>query len=266
LPLIGGSAFEHDPLLATANIPASVTSIGSFAFNYDTGLTAINVDPSNTVYSSNAGVLFDKAQTVLIQYPGGRFGNYTVPNGVITISDNAFAYSDAVTGVTMPASVTSLATSVFLDCGNLASVSFGNPNLAIGEGDFENCYNLKSLYFAGNAPVVGYSAFAGDSGETAYYLPGTTGWSTFTASAGPAVAQWNVQTGNGSPSFGYNGSEFGFGVTGSPNLLFILEVTTNPASGWTPHLTNTIPVSGLYYYTDPQTPILPHRLYRLRTP
>jgi hypothetical protein len=44
--------------LASVNIPAPVTSIGTNAFVG--GVAAINVDPANSVYSSLDGVLFDK--------------------------------------------------------------------------------------------------------------------------------------------------------------------------------------------------------------
>ena len=47
--------------------PNSVTSIGRHALSYCSGLKAIQVDPLNGNYSSLEGVLFDKAQSLLIQ-------------------------------------------------------------------------------------------------------------------------------------------------------------------------------------------------------
>jgi hypothetical protein len=43
-------------------------------------LTAINVDANNPNYSSIDGVWFNKLQDILIQYPAGKTGNYTIPN------------------------------------------------------------------------------------------------------------------------------------------------------------------------------------------
>src|SRR6266540_3942987 len=59
-----------------------VTRIGDQAFSYCNSLMAITVDPLNSVYSSVDGVVFNQSQTMLIQWPGGKAGSYTIPNNV----------------------------------------------------------------------------------------------------------------------------------------------------------------------------------------
>src|SRR6266404_4365134 len=49
-----------------------VTSIGYAAFGECTSLAAITVDTNNPAYSSVAGVMFNKSQTTLTEYPGGQ--------------------------------------------------------------------------------------------------------------------------------------------------------------------------------------------------
>src|SRR5437762_2403510 len=71
---IGYEAFYGCTGLTNVTIPNSVTSIGTAAFSSCTSLTAINVETNNPAYSSGAGVLFDKSQTTIIQYPGGKAG------------------------------------------------------------------------------------------------------------------------------------------------------------------------------------------------
>ena len=66
-------------------IPDTVTSIGDDAFSGCTSLTAIDVDPVNPSYSSLDGVLFNKAHTTLVAFPGGRAGSYTIPDSVTSI-------------------------------------------------------------------------------------------------------------------------------------------------------------------------------------
>src|SRR5450759_623024 len=87
---IGEAAFFTNASLTSVMIGSSVTNIGFGAFFACASLTAITVDALNAVYSSVAGVLFNKSQTTLIQCPGGKAGTYTIANTVTSIGDRAF--------------------------------------------------------------------------------------------------------------------------------------------------------------------------------
>ena len=67
-------------------------------------------------YSSVNGVLFDKSQTTLIQFPGGIGGSYTIPASVTSIGDYAFDDCTGLTSVTIPSSVTSIGELAFSCC------------------------------------------------------------------------------------------------------------------------------------------------------
>ena len=71
-------------------IPASVTSVYSDAFSNCASLTAITVDALNTTYCSVDGILFNKDLTTLIQCPGGKSGEVTVPASVTSIGNSLF--------------------------------------------------------------------------------------------------------------------------------------------------------------------------------
>ena len=86
---IGSYAFTSCASLTSVMIPSSVASIGTFAFGKCTSLTAITVDTNNRAYSSVDGVLFDKGQTTLIQYPAGKTGGYAIPDSVTAIGNVA---------------------------------------------------------------------------------------------------------------------------------------------------------------------------------
>ncbi len=66
---LGEDAFFTCTNLTSVSMPASVIGIGNYAFYVCYGLTAITVNTNNPVYSSVAGVLFNKSQTTLIAYP-----------------------------------------------------------------------------------------------------------------------------------------------------------------------------------------------------
>jgi hypothetical protein len=166
---IGDSAFYGCASLTTVTIPASVTNIGEDAFEDCTILTAITVSTTNEFYSSLNGVLFDKSQSTLVEYPGGINGSYIIPPTVTNIGYGAFDGS-GLTSVTIPASVTSIGEYAFIGI---------------------SLTSLTSVYFQGNAPTADSTVFESDYNATVYYLPGTTGWAQFSAETGLPVVQWN---------------------------------------------------------------------------
>ena len=207
---IGNSAFYNCSGLTSVIIPNSVTSIGNNAFYKCSGLTGIVVDTNNAVFSSQDGVLYNKAKTVLIQYPIGKSGGFTIPNSVTNIGDFAYSFCSGLTSVTIPDSVTSIGkfsfadctdlTSVtipnsvtiigeqaFRDCAGLISVTIGNSVMSIGIGVFIYCSGLTRAYFLGNSPSMGTYVFYGcasnfsicyDSGSTGFTTPTWHGYPT----------------------------------------------------------------------------------------
>ena len=69
-----------------------MTSIGEGAFSGCSSLTEISVAEDNTVYTSENGVLFDKAKTALLTYPAGKpKAEYVIPDSVTRIGTYAFS-------------------------------------------------------------------------------------------------------------------------------------------------------------------------------
>jgi hypothetical protein len=168
-------------------VPDGVTNIGSGAFAFCVNLTAITVDAQNSFYSSVKGVLFDKTQRTLIQFPGGLGGGYTVPGSVTDVGNSAFQGCTSLTSAVIAFGVSIIGDQAFQGSG-LTSVTIPSSVVSIGSLAFADCASLTSVYFAGNAPSADSTVFADDN-ATVYYLPGTAGWnSTF---AGVPALMWN---------------------------------------------------------------------------
>jgi hypothetical protein len=61
-------------------------------------------------------------------------------------------------------------------------------------------------------------------------------------------------------------NRFGFDITGSSNLVIVVEASTNLANlVWLPVSTNNL-TGGSAYFSDPQWTNYPSRFYRLRSP
>lgn len=142
---IGSSSFHGCTGLTSITIPESVTSIGAngySAFIGCTRLTLILVDEENPNYRSQDGVLFNKEMTWLLDYPEGKTGAYSIPEGVISIGSWEFDEEDIFkncTGLTtlhIPLSVIRIGPFTFTNCGALTSidVATGNPNFTSMDG------------------------------------------------------------------------------------------------------------------------------------
>ncbi|HXR04663.1 MAG TPA: leucine-rich repeat domain-containing protein, partial [Verrucomicrobiae bacterium] len=168
---IGSGAFQACASLTAVYIPAGVTSVGNAAFIDCPSLTAITVDALNSCYSSVDGVLFDKNQTMLIAYPGGQAGSYTIPNGVTSIGYETFWNSTGLTSITIPNSVTSIGARAFDGCSSLTSITIPDSVTSIGEEAFEYCSSLASVMIGSSVTSIGNYAFCACPSLTGLTVP-----------------------------------------------------------------------------------------------
>ncbi|HOG52003.1 MAG TPA: leucine-rich repeat domain-containing protein, partial [Lentisphaeria bacterium] len=128
----------------------------------------IVVESANQSYSSCGGILFDKNQQTLMQYPAGKSGGYQIPDGVTSIEEEAFSGCSSLTSIVIPGSVTSIGDEAFAECENLAGVYFaGSPPEPDDPDIFRNC------------PCI------------IYYVSGAAGWGE--QYGGRPTAVWNQQ-------------------------------------------------------------------------
>jgi len=143
---IGSQAFANCTLFTNVTIPYGVTTLGVGVFNGCTALTNISCAVNSPYFSSLSGVLYNKLQTKLVQYPVGRGGTYTdMPNTVTEIGAQACAGSTILTTVTIPSSVTSIGAGAFGDCALLNFAQIPVSVTTIGDGVFKQCPAILSV-------------------------------------------------------------------------------------------------------------------------
>ena len=250
---LGSGAFGSCTSLTAVTIPASVTSYG-VPFVGCNSLISIAVDGNNSIYSSLDGVVFNKTQTALIEYPGGKAGSYTIPssvkilgplafhscakltgisipNSITSIGSTAFSGCFGLTNVTIPNSVTNMEYGVFFNCPGLISVTIGNGLVSMGNSVFYNCPGLTGVYFMGNAPSLGGSTvFYNANNTTVYRVSGATGWPTVPGAwAGRPTALWQPQASDadadGIPDW-WEQQYFGGSTNANPNAACSNKINT----------------------------------------
>ena len=241
---IGDDAFADCPNLISATIGDSVTSIGAAAFWSCISLTNVSIGAGLT------SIGYD-----------GFDGCYSLTT--ITVATNNPAFS-SVEGLLFNKNQTTL---IRCPGGIVGSCTIPSSVTSIGNFAFLNDYKLNSVYFEGNAPSLGLSVFYDEL--TVYYMPGTANWSS--SLGGMPTELWNPQAQTSGDSFGVQTNRFGFTITGSSNLVIVVEACTNLANSiWTPVGTNTLNIfvgtNGTSYFSDPQWTNYPARFYRIRSP
>jgi len=173
---IAGWAFYSCTGLTEVVISGSVTNIGESTFSRCYRMKDFTVDDTNAKFSSLRGVLFDKSQTVLLRYPGGRRGSCVIPSNATHIHNHAFDSCRILTKIMIPDSVATIGENAFKECVCLTDMRIGNGVTNIGSGAFSSCISLTRVEFKGNAPTPGTTIFRGTNKAVIYHRPGTTGW------------------------------------------------------------------------------------------
>ena len=135
---IGKYAFYTCTSLVRISLGKTLASFGAKAFEYCSNLLVIVVHSGNSAYSSHNGVLFDKNKTTLFQFPAGKAGHYSIPNGVTTIASRAFYDCKGLTHIKIPFSVTLIGMisasiecvgdQAFCYCGGLMEINVDKKN------------------------------------------------------------------------------------------------------------------------------------------
>lgn len=178
---IQSGVFSSCSKLTAVAIGPNTTSIARSAFYANSGLTTFIVDPENPNYSSDShGVLFNKDQTILIQYPLNGPVSYTIPQSVTTIGPSAFARSANLAHVVFGDSVAIIEQNAFAQTWLSGSLILPASLTTIHDHAFAYCPSLTDLYFQSAAPKLPYTDptdrhhFPAQC--TLHYLVGTTGW------------------------------------------------------------------------------------------
>lgn len=147
LKTIGEYSFYNCNGLTAITIPSSVNKMHDLSFGRCSNLTAIEVEDGNKTFDSRENcnaIIATATHTLLIGCQ-----NTIIPQGIISISAEAFAECAGLTSINIPGSVTKIDNMAFGGCTNLAEI-----------------YVMRS-----NPPVISESTFYDVDKNTPIYVP-----------------------------------------------------------------------------------------------
>lgn len=171
LTSIGDNAFFSCGLTSIA-LPDSLTSMGANPFLGCSSLTSIDISPDHPVFAQADGVLYEKASGTLVCYPAGKAdSSFAVPEGTLSIGDDAFAGCFSLTAVAMPEGLTSIGEGAFVGCFFLRIIALPDSLMTIGDSAFVGCFALSAVALPEGLTSIGEGAFDGCSDTLTLTVP-----------------------------------------------------------------------------------------------
>lgn len=195
---VGTRAFMDCASLTEVSLGTGVEQIGDRAFQTPV-LEAFAVASGNLSYCDEAGILFDKNKTELLQFPANYpETSYVVPRGVTKIGKFAFYRCKALTTVELPKSletiesaafnssalsqiilpdhVTSVGESAFAGCSQLSCAVLPSSLQTLEFGTFSFCTGLQYVVLSDQTKTIGDMVFDSGALEDIYFLGAESAW------------------------------------------------------------------------------------------
>lgn len=143
-------AFVHCYKVTAITFSSTVSSFDGRAFFDCPNIASIDVAKDSETYSSVSGVLHSKEGDEALFCPQGKQGAYVGPEGLKSISEEAFYDVKGLTSVTLPEGFLTIGDNAFMFCDHLTSLSLPDSITGIGVGALEDCSALTNIAYAGS--------------------------------------------------------------------------------------------------------------------
>ena len=149
---IGNNAFESLNV-SSVFIPATVTSIGPFAFRFCKFLATVTFAEDSHLKSIGLGAFYGTEQA----HP--KFKEIKIPDSVETIGNGAFYDCRDLERITLPSALQTLSTVTFYNCTALSEVTFPASLKTIESSAFSGCRNLSEVKLPASLKAIQSSVF-----------------------------------------------------------------------------------------------------------
>lgn len=143
----------------TIYLPKSINHMDATAFSGCTNLEEIIVDPLNSNFYSENGILMNKSKTMLVKYPCQKEEeSYSIPESVVQICSDTFINAK-FKSLTITKNVNNLEAKHLIYCYNLTTLIDSNSNYYISNNVLFSKDHLQLIYNA-NKSISNYEILA----------------------------------------------------------------------------------------------------------
>ena len=160
--VIGNNAFESLNV-SSVFIPATVTSIGPFAFRFCKFLATVTFAEDSQLKSIGLGAFYGTEQA----YP--KFKEIKIPDSVEAIGNSAFYYCQNLERIALPSALQKLSNATFYGCTALSEVTFPASLKTIQSSVFADCSSLETVFYDGS--LEQWSQITADNDFLGYSCP-----------------------------------------------------------------------------------------------
>ena len=152
-------AFGNSTGISSITIPSSIKSIGNSAFPYN--LPSLTI----TDISSWCAITFGAVSANPFRYAskvylnGEEITDLTIPEGVVSINDDAFAGLKSLVSISFPSSLNEIGNNVFQDCTSLKTLTLPENLTEIGSSMAEGCGSLTTVIIPASLKRIPVAAF-----------------------------------------------------------------------------------------------------------
>ena len=150
---IGANAFGFCNALTSVTLPSTLEWIGEQPFYGCAYLKSISISSSNQNFKTIDDVLFSKDGTILYCYPGGKTASeYTVPDTVVRVGNDAFSFNDCLTSLRMNEGLESIGSHSIVYCPNLVYVGVPSTLEDLGDPFIRFCPSIMIIDVSDSNP------------------------------------------------------------------------------------------------------------------
>jgi len=175
---IDGEAFSYCQNLESITFGTGTTDVTPYLFNYCNKLNELLVAEGHQTYKSIDGIIYSADGKTLVLCPLGKT-SVNIAATTTVIGPSAFRYCGALTSVVIPDGLITISEDAFWDCEALTSIDIPNTVTTIGASAVRNCSALKTVTIGRGVTKISSDAFFDDKAVSDIYCyadPNTLEW------------------------------------------------------------------------------------------